>query len=408
MLWPTVLANRQLIAEAEAQEALDTPAVVARLLKLAGDERRVWFAIELMQARRKAAGKLAAADRIIADTEGVEQSTGATIAALKAARFADAGADHVVDACAGVGGDAMALGRVGEVTLVDRDPDRVWASRHNTRLVGGAVHAAVAADAGDLQLHGRWLHIDPSRREAGRRFHQYDQLIPGPAVVERLVGQTLGAAVKLSPGVDPDPLPPGELQFISEDRKLRQAVLWTGRLAQAPRSAVALPSGATLQGAPDVPPCGEPDRYLLAVDPAVERAELMAALADRLDAVALHPKLGLLTRPTAASDPFVTCFERMASMGYHERRLRAWLRDHDAGIVEVKTRGGAIEPNRLANRLRGKGATLYTVFVLREGKRKVAHVTRRRDTARGAADDPSSDSRSAPTGPGVARPAPPT
>lgn len=378
MHWPALLENHKLIAEAEACESFDAPSTIDRLRRF-GDADAVRRAVDLVRARRKADGKLDHADALVADAEAVEQATGSAVARHKAKRFADVAADGpLVDLCCGIGGDAMALGAVAEVIPIDHDPDRAWAARHNVALACGRHTPTAAADVTTLTLAGRWFHLDPARRAEGRRFHRYEELMPGPAFIERLIRAAPGGAVKLSPGVDVASLPEGEVEFISDAGKLRQAVLWAGRLAGAARSATVLPAGATLRGAPGEPAVArEPGAYLLAVDPAVERAELVHALADRLDAPAVHPKLGLLTSRTPTDDPFVTCFERLETMPFREKRLKRWLEAHDAGEVEVKTRGGAVEPDRLARRLRGAGSSRFTVFVLSHGRRKLAHLTRR-------------------------------
>lgn len=377
MDWPALLENQRLIDAAASLDRFDDPAAVARLRRY-GDASMVRQVIDLVRARRKASGKLDHADRLVADAEAVEQATGSAIAAAKARRFVGAGADAVVDLCCGIGGDAMQLAQHLPTMLIDHDPDRAWAARHNVQLAEGMLIGAAAADVTSLRLADRWFHIDPARRAEGRRFHRYDQMTPGPAVIEPIIAATRGGAVKLSPGVDVESLPPGEVQFISERGKLTQAVLWTGRLAEGACSAMALPSGAVLRGeATPAPVARKLGAYLLAVDPAVERADLMGQLADRLDAPAVHPKLGLLTRDEPGDDPFVTCFERLETMPFRQRRLADWLKAHDAGEVEVKTRGKAVDPDRLAPRLKGGGSTRYTVFVLRHEQRLLAHITRR-------------------------------
>ena len=53
----------------------------------------------------------------------------------------------------------------------------------------------------------------------------------------------------------------------------------------------------------------------------------------------------------------------------------AWLRDHDAGEVTVKTRGKAVDPDALARTWRGRGARAWTVFMLRHGTALRAFAT---------------------------------
>ena len=60
-------------------------------------------------------------------------------------------------------------------------------------------------------------------------------------------------------------------------------------------------------------------------------------------------------------------------MPWRPRKVAAWLAGRSAGIVDVKTRGGAVNPEEARKKLRGKGDSPFVVFVLRLG-RKVAAV----------------------------------
>jgi len=377
--WPALMDGSQdalLRAAGEVDDFADA-AAVGRLRKL-GSASVVRAAIALVTARRKAIAKFDHADALAADPVGVEQATSIDIARHKAQRFVRHGAGLVADLCCGIGGDAMGLAEAGiGVVAVDRDPPRAWMARHNARC------EAVVADVARVKIDGRWFHIDPDRRADGRRRWRYEAMQPGPAVVERLARAARGGAAKLSPAIDPGVLGGGEIEFIARRGGLVQAVWWTGELAEHERSATVIDArgAATLSGAPGTPPTDAPGRYLLAVDAAVERAELMETLSERLDAPAIHPALGLLRRDALdfANDAmrFVTPFELIERMAWREKRVRQWLAGHDGGIVEVKTRGGAVDTDAAQRALRGEGATPYTVFVLRFDRRVEAWVTRR-------------------------------
>ena len=133
----------------------------------------------------------------------------------------------------------------------------------------------------------------------------------------------------------------------------------------------------TLDGEPGRAPLGPMRRYLYAVHPAVERAELMHLLAEEHTAPLIHRKLGLLTRDTPTTSPWLTGFELLAELPWRPKKVKQWLSQRDAGIVEIKTRGKAVDPDAVAKQLRGKGKTPYTVFVLRFDVRVVALVCRR-------------------------------
>ena len=65
--------------------------------------------VELLELRQRARAKFAHAARMFFTPEGLEQATGEAIAAYRASRFPVNIA--VVDACCGIGSDALALGK---------------------------------------------------------------------------------------------------------------------------------------------------------------------------------------------------------------------------------------------------------------------------------------------------------
>lgn len=389
----------ELVASAAGVDGRD-PASVARLRKGRSAEL-VRAALMLSEARRKAAAKWPAevAARLVADPTGVEMASSGLVAAHKARRFAAAiGAGReIVDLCCGIGGDAMALAGAGlKVTAVDIDPARAWMAGRNAGC------ASMAADAADAALPPGAFHLDPARRDetGSNRLWQIDDHFPGPTVWRRVIERRRSGAIKLGPGLDIAAacrvLPPGtahEMEIISERGRLTQAVLWIGELARGcagSRVATRLgESGATslraehvAADAPIDPPCGPLRRFLIEADASIERAGLLA-LACRKDGrmTGVHPGLGLLTSDappqSAPHGPMFTSFEVLAHMPWIEKNVRAWLKQHDGGIVEVKTRGRAVDPDAVQKHLRGEGATPYTVFVHRMGRSIEAVITRR-------------------------------
>ncbi|MBY0262286.1 MAG: hypothetical protein K2Q20_08065, partial [Phycisphaerales bacterium] len=298
--------------------------------------------------------------------------------------------------CCGIGGDAMSMAAAGlSVTCVDLDPVRAWMAGTN------AVCPSLVADAADTGIVApdvRLLHIDPSRRtgdgDTKRRLYKLSDLLPGPDVVRALIdrvaanagGQPWGAAVKLGPGVNAAELPeiagdhPAELEIISERGRLTQGVVWVGRLAQQPASATLLNDhGAhTLSGRPSgPPPTGGLGRFVYEPDDSVERAGLLAAICERVGAWMPHAECGLLTTDTIVDSPMLAGFEVLEETAWNRRRVCETLNRLNAGIVEVKTRGGVVETDVEQAVLRGAGNAALTVFVLRMGTRVRAIVARR-------------------------------
>lgn len=375
--------HRDLVATVEAIGELTQPAVIAQLRRGA-DAQSVSTAVGLVLSRRRAAGRLIDAEKLLLDDEALQQASSTTVAQHKARRFAACGASEVIDLCCGIGGDAMGLAPHVQLSLVDQSASRVAMARFNVEQVSGRWCDAVAADVRRLNLRDRVFHLDPSRRSGQRRLHDYADYQPGPEFIEQLLLRNADGAIKLGPGVEAGVLPAGEVEWISDCGVLVQAVLWTGRFAMAARRATVLPAGATLAGEASEAGIGRVCRYLLAVDASVERAGLMGELSRELDALSIHPKLGLLSTDRLVDSAFVTVFEHHATMPWRVGEVRRWLEAHGAGVVEVKTRGGAVEPDRVQRELRGRGEGRFTVFVLRYDQRLVAHITERVDRLEGA------------------------
>jgi hypothetical protein len=363
--WHAVLSEQSAsLVEVLSDEDSVTPAVIARL-------RRAWpaplvrVALELTRARRKAARKFAGSASLVADVAGVEQATSELVADHKAARFAHLDPARVYDLCCGIGGDAMSLSRTWPVIAVDCDPLRAWMCARNA----GCRTIATAVES--LDLANEVIHLDPARRdESGRRHHRFADYRPGPDAIARLLHDNPDGAVKLGPGADFASIPGldrREIEIINECGTLTQAVLWTGRLAfhAGRRTATRLPGKITCTGEVTPVPVAPPDRFLLEVDPAIERAELVGFLAGQLGLACLHPASGLLTAPTSIVSPWLRPFELLADLPWRPRKVKAWLSANDAGDVIIRTRGKAVDPDAVHRKLRGDGETAYTVFIQR-------------------------------------------
>lgn len=308
-------------------------------------------------------------------------------------RFARAAPRRTVDLCCGIGGDAMRLQTVCPIIAVDRDPLRAWMAAQNAQC------ESITADVETIDLRnifateGTLFHIDPARRDEGaqgKRAWQFNDYRPSPAFLRRLLETCPDGAIKLGPGVDLDalielaPARSAEVEIISENGTLVQAVLWCGKLAERPgeRTATRLDTQGTrcYSGMPSPIVQGVSNSfkgYLLVPDPALERAGLVGTLAAELDIQSPFPPVGLLCADAPVDSPWFTAFEIVHEMPWRIPALRRWFKEHGGGIVEVKTRGGAVETDEAQRQLRGVGSTMYTAFGLRMGRSRTAIITRR-------------------------------
>jgi hypothetical protein len=402
-IWQALAAPER-AALVESACTVDSGDVLAvqQVRKLAGDAELARAALLLGQARRKLREKFGdRAATMWADPQGAEMASSVLSAEHKARRIGRTGVKRVVDVCCGIGGDAMLLAERGmRVRAVDLEPVRAWMAWMNA----GPGCEAIVADAADVDVAGALVHIDPARRhvEGGgvRRAWTLNDLAPGPSVVRALLERSgVGGAVKLGPGVDHAEvrreLPPGELEFFSENGRLTQAVLWVGKsvcsepgttratlIRRKPDEAWNAEQTVELVGVPDehVPPIVADARaraYLYEPDDSIERARLQHVLCEGLGAELLHPALGVVTSDAIVHSDWVRSYRVIEQMAWNAKRVRQALTALDAGLVEVKTRGGAVDTDVLQKELRGKGARALVVFVYRVERQMIAIVAER-------------------------------
>ncbi|MEM0982832.1 MAG: hypothetical protein AAGI17_02660 [Planctomycetota bacterium] len=395
--WIASDAAAELVAAAAEADAGDANAIT-RLRKLVPGERdaitAARLALELAEARRKAVRKALPPD-VIADVEGVEMASSHAAAAHVTRRFASAGLP-VVDLCSGVGGNAMALADAGlEVTAIDSDPVRAWMTEHNA---GCGTHVCDVTDAAALDgvdLEDAVAFADPARRADDRRLRGLDAIAPPFDELHAVLTRFRGAAVKLASSTNAQDLPPGELEIISEissgRRTLTQAVWWTGSLAQRAGllTATRLPEGVSISGTSINGPVAalsdvQPGTTIFEIDPAVERVGLLGAIVRRLQGGAIaDPGTGLaLGTSNPELEPWCTPYRVVEVAPGHPDRLAPVVKQLQPGQVTVRTRGGFIvDPQALAESLRGDSGRELIVFAMRFGDSPAALICEHVGTA---------------------------
>lgn len=320
--------------------------------------------------RGKAREKFHSAERMYFLSEALEQATPEPVSAYTAGRFA--GLAPIFDLGCGLGGDAMALARVGPVVAVDRDRLRLMVLAANANALGlGARVTPVQADLQSVAWRfppGAAAFYDPSRRVRGHRVRSVQRYQPPLDLVDRWLPQLAGLAAKLSPAVDLDEVAryDCETEFVALGNELKEAVLWFGALKTARRRATILPGPATLtaESEPELP-VGAPAAYLYEPNPAVIRAGMVRTLGAMLDGRLLDSTIAYLTAERLTPTPFARAYQVIDALPFQLKRLRARLREMDAGPITVKKRGSALEPEEVIRRLRLTGDQALTVVLTR-------------------------------------------
>ncbi|MFD8722065.1 methyltransferase domain-containing protein [Streptomyces sp. NPDC059629] len=364
--------GRALLDEVRGTAPADELAVATRLRREHPAEL-VSAALAQARLRQRAAAKFgdADADRMFFTSDGVEQSTRATVAAYRAERFRALGVRSVADLCCGIGGDAIALARAGiRVLAVDRDPVTAATARANAEALGLAGLIEVReADVAEVDTAGYdAVFVDPARRGGRGRIFDPEAYSPPLSWAIGAASTAPVAALKIAPGIPHEAIPAAaEAEWISDTGDVKEAVLWFGTAPGAVRATL-LPGPRTLlgRGLPDpaVRPVGH---YLYEPDGAVIRAHLVAEVAEDLSGGLIDPTIAYITADGLHATGYASAYEITDQLPFNVKRLKALLREREVGILTVKKRGSAVEPEELRRKALPKpqGRNAATVFLTR-------------------------------------------
>ena len=380
--WLLTDPGQRLLARAEEAETETGEEPLAATMRLRGTDtpERVAAALTQAQLRRRAVAKFGDdAARMYFTPDGLEQATRGSVAAHRAARLQAAESESVVDLGCGIGGDLAAFARAGVTTAgVDLDPLRVEVARANLAALGlgGAVMVADATTVDTSPFAVAFA--DPARRTPrGRSFHAADWS-PSWEFVEGLLHRDAG--VKVAPGIPHSMVPDGvEAEWVSDRGEVKEAALWSGRLATVVRRATVIGEGGLVtitdedETSDAVLPVGQ---CLYEPDGAVIRAGLVTAVAAGVNGGLLDPRIAYVTSEHAFRTPFARSYAVLEELPFREKALRAALRERGIGRLTIKKRGVGIEPSRLRQRLDLHGDEEGTVVLTRAGGHGICLLVR--------------------------------
>ncbi|MEU7138114.1 class I SAM-dependent methyltransferase [Nocardia sp. NPDC046473] len=364
--------------------------------------------VETVRLRRKAGAKLVDAGDWLFTDDALQQATPTLVARQRAARLAGRA---VHDVTCSIGAELAELARVcTSVIGSDLDAVRLSMAAHNlaearvlltggpSRMVGArSLSSPPAAELAGLSRPAAAQSVDrprnvllakadalmpvsrdtvviadPARRADGRRTHDPAKLQPPlPDLLAAYPGRDL--AVKCAPGLDFDRLDwSGEIEVVSLDGAVREACLWSAGLTEpgiTRRATVSSSAGTsfTLTDAdPDEIPEREPGDWIVDPDGAVVRAGLVRHYAAKHGLWQLDPRIAYLTGTTVP--PGTRGFRIIDRLDYREKTLRAELRRHDCGPLEILIRGVDVDPDKLRRTLKPQGTHPYTLVITRIGR----------------------------------------
>ncbi|WP_329040074.1 class I SAM-dependent methyltransferase [Streptomyces sp. NBC_00178] len=324
--------------------------------------------------RQRAMAKFGAEDafRMFFTPDGVEQATRTSVASYRAERFAERGVRSVADLCCGIGGDAIALARAGmSVLAVDRDPLTALVARANAEALGlqDLVEVRCADVTGIDTSPYDAVFVDPARRGGRGRIFDPEAYSPPLSWATEAALKAPRAALKIAPGVPHEAIgPQAEAEWISDGGDVKEAVLWFGEgFTPGAYRATLLPSRATLTSAGPLPspPVGPVGRYLYEPDGAVIRAHLVADIVERCGGRLIDETIAYVTSDVPYTSDATAAYEITDQMPFNMKKLKALLRERQVGVLTVKKRGSAVEPEELRRRMKLQGPHSATVFLTR-------------------------------------------
>ncbi len=315
-------------------------------------------ALEQARLRKRAVGKFGDdAARMFFTREALEQVSDPLIRTWRATEVVSA--QSIVDACCGIGADALAFAQAGhDVVGFDIDPLRVALARLNAEALRLSARFEVA-DVRDALPAADLIFFDPARRgDEGKRIFDVERYQPPLSTLRGWQAERILA--KLSPGVDLAQLEDygGSVTFVSVEGDLKEADLSAAEGMGGCYRAVLLNAGhdaAVWSRAADVmtsAPISDPCGWLLEPDPAIIRAGLVADLALELDGAQLDPEIAYITTDSKPETVWARSWQILDWMPFNLKKLRAYLREHQIGRVTVKKRGTAVTPETLIAKLK--------------------------------------------------------
>ena len=375
-------AGQALLAQIDYSSSTDVVALVSKLRSQGHDPATVAAVLTQAKLRKRAVAKFGEfASQMLFTEAGLEQASRLKVAALHAGRFRAAGIKQVADLGCGIGAEAMALASLG-LQVKAFEIDEVTAAVATYNLAPFENASVEIADVEKLDLSGfEALYFDPARRELHGPKKATTQRHFDPAnfspnytfVLEQ--AKTKPTGIKLGPGHDKRQIPTNcEAQWISVEGDLVELGLWFGKLARENIARSALLISATGQHEivsaetdSSNAELAEISEYVYEPDNALIRSGLIADFAKPLGLTLISPEIAYLSSSQKIFSPWLKGYKVIDNLVFDRKKLKAYVRENNIGILEIKKRGSDVSPEELRKQLAPKGEGAATLIVTRVG-----------------------------------------
>jgi SAM-dependent methyltransferase len=383
--------GQALLAEVgEIDSKADMVKVVSKLRGKGHSAELVATVLTQVKLRRRAKAKFGEfAQTMFFTEEGLEQASRLKVAAIHAGRFRNHGLTRIADLGCGIGAESLAIASL-DMEVTAFEIDEVTAALATYNLASFENVKVEQADVTTINLDNfDGLFIDPARRDLkdsktniNKRKYDINDFSPSFDFVLE-AARTKPTIVKLGPGLDHKDIPDdAEAVWVSDDGDLVELTLYFGilRRPEVKRAALLLsPNGTFEITSSDAErldaPLGELGRYLYEPDASIIRSHLVGNLAISLGLNIFSNEIAYLSSNEEVHSPWLKGYEVLENLVFDRKKLKAYLREKNIGVLEIKKRGADITPEQLRRELDPKGTESATLIVTRvDGAHRVLIV----------------------------------
>lgn len=368
-----------LLAQINYDSKTDIVKLVTTLRAAGHDPALIALVLSQAKLRKRAEAKFGEfANRMFFTEDALEQASRLQVAALHANRFKQANVTQVADLGCGIGAESLAFASL-DIKTTAYELDEVTAAMATYNLAPFPNAEVINADVTkeDLTKH-QALFFDPARRNHKARLFNPQDFSPNfDWVVDQAKLKPSG--IKLGPGHPHNQIPEeAEAQWVSVQGDLVELSLWFNETKRPniKRSALLItPEGKyeLNSNEPEAPaPTGPLGEYLHEPDNAVIRSHLINELAEQTNTHTIDPNIAYLTGNENITSPWLKTYKIKETLPFDRKQLKAYIKQNEIGILEIKKRGADITPEQLRKELAPKGPNSATLIITRIGESHLA------------------------------------